>query len=430
MKKKTLSILAILMMVVFILTGCGEKEDEETETKKSKNETEEVSKTSSVNWEEAYLEAFKDGTIKTGSNTRIRFIDKDFDGIPEMYYNYVDKSSEKYLSSPTNEDGLSTYAASAKISVQSNGEAKVFSSTSGEITKEDGIEYEFAFVHLLPTDEYVWATSSFGAEFSINSRKENKTYTARTDRGTAIGSSEDIFEYVGIYIPKAVKIDPSNIDEAFTTAYEKAVKNYIPNEELIKSIKDEVDISEWATIYKKYITEKDLLTPYSNAKITFIDIDDNNVPDMVYAYRNEENQVAIRTYKLTKAGNVVAVNGANNPPNYGMGYQYEVAVRYGYINPLKRNGWVLTKPGGEILLTDDFVVDGLVPFYINSTTGPDTGMTQYNKETFCELVPESDMPAGAGEFTTIDTTTFDENFNTTFDAAASKYVPNSEIKKP
>jgi len=40
------------------------------------------------------------------------------------------------------------------------------------------------------------------------------------------------------------------------------------------------------------------------------------------------------------------------------------------------------KKACNILLTDGLVVDGLVTFYINSTTGPDTGMAQYNKETF------------------------------------------------
>ena len=91
--------------------------------------------------------------------------------------------------------------------------------------------------------------------------------------------------------------------------------------------------------------------------------------------------------------------------------------------------WLKVKKACNILLTDGLVVDGLVTFYINSTTGPDTGMTQYNKETFWELIPESTMPAGVGKFTTINTTIFDETFDIAFDTAVSKYVLNSEIKK-
>ena len=74
--------------------------------------------------------------------------------------------------------------------------------------------------------------------------------------------------------------------------------------------------------------------------------------------------------------------------------------------------WLKVKKACNILLTDGLVVDGLVTFYINSTTGP-----------------ESNMPAGVGKFTTINTTIFDETFDIAFDTAVSKYVLNSEIKK-
>lgn len=433
MKRKSIYILAILLTILIMLTGCGKQDTSKTEkTDKEEEKVQEQVKENQesqpkINWSDIYLQAIKDGTIKPYNNMKIQFIDTDFDNIPEMYYSYVDTSSEKYLSSSGNEDGLSTYAASARIYGSNDENANVSTFQSGEITKEDNQAYEFAFVHLLPTDEYVWARSTFGGEFYIKSLETQESYSASSQRGTKTGSSEVVFEYAGIYTPNPVEVDATNIDEEFEKLYQKAVSYYVPNNELLKSVTEEVDISDWASIYKKFITEKDILTQYNNAQIAFVDIDDNEIPDMIYGYKNEKGQAVVDVFKLTKAGNVVPVGIGNEPPNYGSGFKYDLEVRFGYINVLERNGWVLTSPSGEVLLTDDFTVDGILPFYINSTYGPDKGMAQYNKYTICELVPESEMPVGVGDFVGINTVNYDEAFDKAFEEAVGKYVANSEI---
>lgn len=433
MKRKSIYMLTILLTILIMLTGCGKQdtskpEKSEKEEEKVQEQVQEQEKSQpKINWSEIYLQAIKDGTIKPYNNMKIQFIDTDFDNIPEMYYSYVDASSEKYLSSSGNADGLSTFAASAKIYGSSDKNANVSTYQSGEITKEDNQAYEFAFVHLLPTDEYVWARSTFGGEFYIKSLKTEESYSALTQRGTKIGSSEVVFEYAGIYIPKPVVVDATKLDEQFEKAFEKAVSYYVPNDELLKAVTEEVDISDWASIYKEFITEKDILTPYNNAQIAFVDIDDNKLPDMIYGYKNDEGLVCVDVFKLTKAGNVVPVGIGNEPPNYGSGYKYDLEVRFGYINVLERKGWVLTSPDGQVLLTDDFTVDGIVPFYINSTYGPDKGMAQYNKYTICELIPESKMPEGVGDFVSINTVNFDGEFDKDFEEAVGKYVANDVI---
>ena len=426
MKKRFFLCITFLLIMLITITGCGQESKTEKDNKQPTSESENVeveNKAPIVDWAAMYLDAIREGKIKVEGNMLIQFIDVDFDDIPEMYYSYVGESSENFKKSPSNKEGLSTFTGSAYIYVSSNNEATVFSSNSSEVARKDAGGNEFAFVHLLPTDEYVWAKSNTGAEYYIKSRETDESYNASTQRGTKTASSEIVYEYTGIYTPRAISIAPDNID---MDAYNKAVNMYTPNNVLIKEIKEGVDISDWAAIYKKYITEKELLTAYGKGQIVFIDIDDNGIPDMLHSYKDERGYIVVKTYKLSKTGNVVPVGVANNPPNYGSGYNTDtLKVRYGYINVLERNGWVLTSPTCELLLTDDFTVDVTKSFGINS--GSNTGMAQYNKYVVCELVPESQIPGNAGKFVDIDMTEFDDDFDAAFEEAVSRYVPNTQI---
>ena len=427
MKRKLSYLLAILLIILLVLTGCGKEENKKTSKKESNSEVVEEKEEAPVDWQSLYLQAFKDGKIVANApdNMKIQFVDVDSDKIPEMYYSYIAESSEQYRGSANNADGKSIFTGSARIYVDSEGNGNVSSSNSGESTYEKAEGYEFAFVHLLPTDEYLWAYTSSGAEFNMTSKKDGQSYRAHTQRGTKSASSEVIIEFVGICPPIAVSVNPSVIDETFEAELKNAAYRYVPNDDIMKSVKDGADISDWASIYKEYITKRGIVTPYNDAKIVFVDIDDNGLVDMVYSYKDERNYVVTKVYKLTEAGNIVPIGVANGVPSYGSGYEYKLAVRYGYINTLDRNGWVLTSPGCQVLLTDDLTVDGTRTFYIPSNS--DKGMAQYDAYTMCELIPESQMPGNVGKFVSIDTTKFDSNFDAAFEEAVSRYVPNKEI---
>lgn len=425
MSRKKLKILLILVLClfVFVLTGCNKDEDEKDRDDVKEESVEE----SPVDWANIYLDAFKEDKIEKSDKMKICFVDRNDDKIPEMYYSYVAESSENYKSSPNNADGMSTYTRSASIFIGQDRKPSVTTSYSSEITSENDNGYTISFLHLLPTDEYVWGISSLGSDFSITSLKTGESYQARVDRGTPYQSNDIIYEYTDIADAVPISVDSTNIDDEFEERFNRAVDNYVPNSKLIDLIENGTDISNWEDFFYKAITKDEIVVPSQNAQITFVDVDDNDIPDMIYSYLDEKNYITTKVYKLTKAGYVTPVRNANSPTRYGSGYQFDMKVRFGYINKKDRDGWVLTSPAGEVLYTDDFYVQERMPFYLNSSH-PDTGMAQYDAYTICELVKEDEIPEGLGEFITIDTTTFDEDFDESFEDATSKYQPNSVIR--
>lgn len=429
MKKIWIIILIIIAIVAGIVTfmlynKSTKKSDEDEEVSKSK-----IEEKVEVNWEELYLKAFEDGKIKGYEKMQIQFVDTDFDDIPELYYGYVEKSSDQYLSSPTNQDGLSTFNRIARISGDEENGYTVVDSMKGEITKEDEVPFEFDFLYLIPTEEYVWGVKSLGGSYVINSRKDPEThYEIHSDLGIKMGGGKDVIvKRAGVYVPGLTDVNASEINEEFKESFEKAVEKYQKNDDILEKIENPCGIDDWKEKYKEYITEKEILTPNANAWVSFVDVDNNGRPDMIYSYRDSSNSLKTDIYKYTEAGDVVKV-AFPNTVSYGKGYEQVSCpkIRFGYIDVLGRNGWVMTSPSGQVITTDDFRPYDTITsvFYLRGET---VGMSQYDKEKVCELLPEEEVPEGVGTFVNIDTTKFDEKFDEQFEQATGYYISNEDI---